>query len=70
MPALSGIGRVAYMHQLDLLLPWRNVLSNAVLGLEIAEFRARRRNQRRRSWRLASGSPIFSMPIPQRYPVA
>ena len=30
------IGRVAYMHQLDLLLPWRNVLSNAVLGLEIA----------------------------------
>ena len=30
------IGRVAYMHQIDLLLPWRNVLSNAVLGLEIA----------------------------------
>ncbi len=30
------IGRVAYMHQLDLLLPWRNVLSNAILGLEIA----------------------------------
>ena len=30
------IGRVAYMHQLDLLLPWRNVMSNAVLGLEIA----------------------------------
>ena len=30
------IGRVAYMHQLDLLLPWRNVISNAVLGLEIA----------------------------------
>ena len=30
------IGRVAYMHQLDLLLPWRNVLSNAMLGLEIA----------------------------------
>ena len=29
------IGRVAYMHQLDLLLPWRNVLSNAILGLEI-----------------------------------
>jgi ABC-type nitrate/sulfonate/bicarbonate transport system ATPase subunit len=30
------IGRVAYMHQIDLLLPWRNVLSNAILGLEIA----------------------------------
>ena len=30
------LGRVAYMHQLDLLLPWRDVLSNAILGLEIA----------------------------------
>lgn len=30
------IGRVAYMHQIDLLLPWRNVLDNALLGLEIA----------------------------------
>ena len=30
------IGRVAYMHQIDLLLPWRDVLSNATLGLEIA----------------------------------
>ena len=30
------IGKVAYMHQIDLLLPWRNVLSNATLGLEIA----------------------------------
>ena len=30
------IGRVAYMHQIDLLLPWRNVISNATLGLEIA----------------------------------
>ena len=30
------IGRVAYMHQIDLLLPWRDVLSNAILGLEIA----------------------------------
>ncbi len=34
--AKPRIGRVAYMHQLDLLLPWRSVLSNAVLGLEIA----------------------------------
>ena len=32
---VERIGRAAYMHQLDLLLPWRNVLSNAVLGLEI-----------------------------------
>ncbi len=34
--ASKRIGRVAYMHQIDLLLPWRNVLSNATLGLEIA----------------------------------
>ena len=33
MPA--GAGRVAYMQQKDLLLPWRTVLDNAILGLEI-----------------------------------
>lgn len=31
----SPLGRVAYMPQRDLLLPWRSVLDNAVLGLEI-----------------------------------
>ena len=30
------LGRSAYMHQLDLLLPWRTVLSNATLGLELS----------------------------------
>ncbi len=29
------LGKVAYMHQIDLLLPWRTVLANATLGLEI-----------------------------------
>ncbi|MBI4220949.1 MAG: ABC transporter ATP-binding protein [Chloroflexi bacterium] len=29
------LGVVAYMHQRDLLLPWRTVLDNAALGLEI-----------------------------------
>ncbi len=28
-------GAVGYMHQKDLLLPWRTVLDNAILGLEI-----------------------------------
>lgn len=28
-------GRVAYMQQKDLLLPWRNTLDNAILGMEI-----------------------------------
>lgn len=30
------LGRTAYMHQRDLLLPWRTVLGNAILGLEAA----------------------------------
>ncbi|MGD8438483.1 MAG: ATP-binding cassette domain-containing protein, partial [Syntrophobacterales bacterium] len=28
-------GRMAYMQQKDLLLPWRNTLDNAILGMEI-----------------------------------
>jgi len=31
----SRLGSVAYMHQRDLLLPWRSVLDNAALGLEV-----------------------------------
>src|SRR5947208_3242921 len=29
------IGRVAYMPQRDLLLPWRTALDNAIVGLEV-----------------------------------
>ena len=32
------LGRVGYMHQKDLLLPWRSVIDNAVLGLEVLGF--------------------------------
>jgi len=35
-PATRRAGRVGYMPQRDLLLPWRSVLDNAVLGPEIA----------------------------------
>jgi ABC-type nitrate/sulfonate/bicarbonate transport system ATPase subunit len=31
----STLGQVGYMQQKDLLLPWRTVLDNAILGLEI-----------------------------------
>ena len=31
----SALGRVGYMQQKDLLLPWRTVLDNAILGLEL-----------------------------------
>lgn len=34
-PAPERLGRTAYMHQRDLLLPWRSVLDNAILGLEV-----------------------------------
>ncbi len=34
--ASERLGRTAYMHQKDLLLPWRTVLDNAALGLEVA----------------------------------
>ncbi len=35
-PVERRLGRTAYMHQKDLLLPWRTVLDNAALGLEVA----------------------------------
>ncbi|MDR5695988.1 MAG: ABC transporter ATP-binding protein [Armatimonadota bacterium] len=34
-PVPDGRGHVAYMQQKDLLLPWRTVLENAILGLEV-----------------------------------
>ncbi len=35
-PARSRLGRSSYMRQRDLLLPWRNVVDNAALALEIS----------------------------------
>jgi len=34
-PQRRRLGRIGYMQQKDLLMPWRTVLDNAVLGLEI-----------------------------------
>ncbi len=33
--AARRLGQVGYMHQKDLLFPWRTVLDNAILGLEV-----------------------------------
>lgn len=46
-PARDRLGRIGYMHQKDLLLPWRTVLDNAALGLELQG--VPRREARRRT---------------------
>ena len=43
------LGTVGYMQQKDLLLPWRNVLDNVILGLELRGVSQRRRG--RAPWR-------------------
>ena len=50
-PAPARLGMVGYMQQKDLLMPWRSVLDNVVLGLEIAG--VGRREARRRGRELA-----------------
>lgn len=45
-PAPRRLGRTAYMHQKDLLLPWRTVLDNAALGLEVAGVGKREAHER------------------------
>lgn len=39
--ATERLGSAAYMHQRDLLLPWRNVVDNAALALEVDGLRKR-----------------------------
>lgn len=43
------LGRVAYMHQRDLLMPWRDVLANAALGLELQGVARREARERARA---------------------
>jgi ABC-type nitrate/sulfonate/bicarbonate transport system ATPase subunit len=42
----GAIGRVGYMLQKDLLLPWRTVLDNVILGMEITGMPRRQARQR------------------------
>jgi ABC-type nitrate/sulfonate/bicarbonate transport system ATPase subunit len=44
--ATGTIGRVGYMLQKDLLLPWRTVLDNVILGMEIQGVRLREARER------------------------
>ena len=47
---VNRLGLVGYMHQKDLLMPWRTVLDNAILGLEVQGMS--RRNARKRALEL------------------
>ena len=50
IPVEHRLGLVSYMHQKDLLMPWRTVLDNAILGLEVR--RVPRREARKRALEL------------------
>ena len=55
--ATGTIGRVGYMLQKDLLLPWRTVLDNVILGMEIQGVPLRKARER-------------ALPLLQRYGLA
>jgi ABC-type nitrate/sulfonate/bicarbonate transport system ATPase subunit len=55
--ATGTIGRVGYMLQKDLLLPWRSVLDNVILGMEIQGVRLQQARER-------------ALPLLQRYGLA
>jgi len=49
LPGISAkerLGRIGYMQQKDLLLPWRSVLDNTILGLELHGMQRRRARRR------------------------
>ncbi|MGQ9683077.1 MAG: ABC transporter ATP-binding protein [Anaerolineae bacterium] len=56
IPAPQRTGRLAYMPQKDLLLPWRTVLDNAILGPEIAGVPRVKARARAREW-----LPLFGL---------
>ena len=68
--ATGTIGRVGYMLQKDLLLPWRSVLDNVILGMEIQGSRSSRRVSARCRCCRNTGSRGSSTSIPIRCPAA
>lgn len=58
-------GRVAYMQQKDLLLPWRNTLDNAILGIEIQGSRKNLARQQARELLKIFGLEGFEDRYPQ-----
>ena len=56
VPALQRTGRLAYMPQKDLLLPWRSVLDNVILGPEIAGVLREKARAQAQAW-----LPLFGL---------
>lgn len=63
-PQAKRLGNVAYMQQKDLLLPWRTVLANARLGLELAGVDRRKADEIavRRASEFGLGGVVESFP--------
>jgi ABC-type nitrate/sulfonate/bicarbonate transport system ATPase subunit len=64
--ATGTIGRVGYMLQKDLLLPWRTVLDNVILGMEIRGIPTKEARERARPYLTRYGLGGFE----NRYPSA
>ncbi len=62
--APERLGRVAYMHQRDLLLPWRTVLENALLPLELRGIPRREAVARALPWFERFGLAEFTQAYP------
>ncbi|MCS7051202.1 MAG: ATP-binding cassette domain-containing protein, partial [Thermomicrobium sp.] len=59
-PAPERLGRVAYMHQRDLLLPWRRLVDNVVLPLELRGVPKHEARRRALPWRAPVGRAAFA----------
>jgi putative hydroxymethylpyrimidine transport system ATP-binding protein len=64
LPASERLGRAAYMRQKDLLLPWRTVVANAALALEVAGVPKREAHERARARLAEFGLAEFEAAYP------
>ncbi|EHD22605.1 Taurine-transporting ATPase [Brenneria sp. EniD312] len=62
--AMPKKGRVGYMLQKDLLFPWRTILDNVCLGLEISEVPKKERHERAMDYLLKYGLGDFAHAYP------
>src|SRR5262249_45624570 len=63
-PEAQRLGRIAYMPQRDLLLPWRSALDNAAAGLEVQGMRRREARERARQLFAAFDLTGFERSLP------